>query len=99
VSDAPVDDDDRVDDFFFVDRHTGVRVDRETGEARLASVWVHEDGKPIPPGGEICKARPAEGRPGVLEVRTIYKHAGPARVSTKLYEDGWDRIFKKEEAN
>jgi len=32
-------------------------------------------------------------------VRTIYKHAGPARVSTKLYEDGWDRIFKKEEAN
>jgi len=50
-----------------------------------------QDGKPIPPGAELVQL---QQRPnGAYAVTSIYKSAGPAKVTTDEYRAGWDRVF------
>lgn len=52
-----------------------------------------EDGKPVL-NGEVVSLQRIEG--DRYAVTTLY-HAGPSKVSTPAYRDGWDRIFGKEQ--
>lgn len=49
------------------------------------------EGAPLEDGDEILSAVP--GRPGVLQLESMYKHKGPARVATTAYRSKWDQIF------
>lgn len=81
-------------------RKRGDKID--VGELRAAA-----EGKPL--AGELVRlhARPA---PGLYDVEVLYDaatpkepaedvakpaHAGPARVTTERYRDGWERVFRR----
>lgn len=56
-----------------------------------AALLPMKDGAPLPPGAEVVEVGPR--RPdGLTELRTLYRHEGPPRVTTAAYRAGYDAI-------
>lgn len=57
-----------------------------------------QEGKPIPPRGEVVRLKPRAGMPRVCDVEVAYGgdtegRSGPAQVASKAYRDNWDAVF------
>jgi hypothetical protein len=97
----------RTDDVLFVlgkaseESTSGYRVVRRRAskeEVRLEAGELRplEEGKPI--DGEVVTLTAREESPGLFDVRTEYEppkreSSGPARVATRDYRKGWDKIW------
>lgn len=87
-------------DEFYVDGYddesrtvTGVRVHPD-GREQPGTLFPMQEGAPLSDGVEIVQARPS-GERGVLGIQSLYKHKGPARVTTPAYRQNYDDIFGK----
>lgn len=60
---------------------------------RIGLTMPAEEGKPAPPGATLLHVQGERGS-SCVTVREIGEvpHVGPARVSSKAYRAGWDRI-------
>jgi hypothetical protein len=65
----------------------------EDGEGNVGVLNAMEDGVPIPDTSTIVRCTPVEDEPGVNELTVLRRGAGPAKVSSKNYRNGWDSIF------
>lgn len=78
---------------------------RKRGDAVSAAVLTEAtEGKPL--HGELVRLRPRDGAPALFDVDVLHGaspdpeterardvSAGPARVATTAYRDGWDSIW------
>lgn len=73
----------------------GLRVIRHHSDHTVSSGTFRmiEEGKPV--HGEIVEARAREE--GGFSLKSVYKpeSAGPAKVNSPAFKDGWDRIWEK----
>ena len=75
----------------------GARVLRlKQDELSVAEVRPVVEGQPVN-DREVVRLRPREGTPRVYDVETLYepprRAAGPAKVSSRQFRDGWEAIF------
>ena len=64
----------------------------EEGEVHVLSPLA--EGKEVPPGSRLVNFED-RGEPGFVEMRTICRTPGPAKVNSRQYKSGWDNVFGK----
>lgn len=87
----------------------GLGIVRKRGEkVQVGELRATAEGKPLQ--GELVRLHAREA-PGLYDVEVLYDattqapapatdvasrpHAGPARVTTDEYRDGWERVFRR----
>lgn len=74
-------------DGIFAGGVTGTREDGREGNLTPA-----REGQPLQAGEELVQVA-GSSEPGTVQLRTVYKHHGPPRASTKAFRTGYDAIF------
>ena len=64
------------------------------GEASPCILSPVVEGRPIPENSELISVTPRAANPRICDVNPAYVgKKGPARVATKAYSDGYDKVF------
>lgn len=67
---------------------------RRQGDKESLSVMVPaRPGELLEEGTEIVKSKIRANDPGVYDLKSVYKHKGPARVATPAFRENYDQIF------
>jgi len=76
-----------------VDDHGGRLVVRHTADhqVKIGVVRPAPEGKPV--HGEIFTVEPKDGEDDVYRVTSAMRAAGPAKVNSPAFHDGWERTF------
>jgi hypothetical protein len=71
-------------------------VGEEDGTVRVLHPTT--EGQAIPAGSRVVDFQD-RGEPGFMDMRTLYRTPGPAKVNSRQYKSGWDAVFGKRAVN